>query len=185
MDWLKEYLGEELYSQVKEKLEGNDKVKLANLATGEYVSKDKYDGDLKEKESKITELTNKVKEFDGVDPEKFKKDIKDWETKYNTTVANLKKSNAISLAIAKAKPRNEKALMALIDTEIIKLNDDGSVTGLAEQLEKVKKENGFLFEEDRNPEPDPVDLGGNYGDGKPEDNKNITWDEAIDSHYEK
>lgn len=185
MDWLKEYLGEELYSQVQKKLEGNDKVKLANLANGEYVSKDKYDGDLKEKDTKIAELTNKVKEFDGVDIEKFKKDIKDWEIKYNTTVADLKKSNAISLAIAKAKPKNEKALMALIDTEIIKLNDDGSVTGLAEQLEKVKKENGFLFEEDINPEPDPIDLGGNHGDRKPEDNKNLTWDEAIDSHYEK
>lgn len=185
MDWLKEYLGEELYSQVQKKLEGNDKVKLANLANGEYVSKDKYDGDLKEKDTKIAELTNKVKEFDGVDIEKFKNDIKDWEIKYNTTVADLKKSNAISLAIAKAKPKNEKALMALIDTEIIKLNDDGSVTGLAEQLEKVKKENGFLFEEDINPEPDPIDLGGKHGDRKPEDNKNLTWDEAIDSHYEK
>ena len=39
MEFLKKILGEELYAQVAAKLEGNDSVKLANLATGEYVSK--------------------------------------------------------------------------------------------------------------------------------------------------
>lgn len=182
MDWLKEYLGEELYSQVEEKLKGNDKVKLANLANGEYVAKAKYDDDLKTKDTKITELTEKVKKFDGVDVKKFQQDIDDWETKYNTDIANLKKSNAISLAVAKAKPKNEKALMALIDTEIIKLNDDGSVTGLSEQLENVKKENGFLFDDDTEP-VDPVDLGGNHGGEKPKGTDNTSWEEAINSHY--
>ena len=43
MEFLKEYLGDELYSQVEAKLKDNDKVKLANLASGEYVSKSKYD----------------------------------------------------------------------------------------------------------------------------------------------
>lgn len=42
MDFLKEVLGEELYQEVANKLAGNDKIKLANLANGEYVSKDKY-----------------------------------------------------------------------------------------------------------------------------------------------
>ena len=41
MEFLKEYLGDELYSQVEAKLKDNDKVKLANLASGEYVSKSK------------------------------------------------------------------------------------------------------------------------------------------------
>ena len=39
MDWLKEHLGDELYSKVTEKLKDNDKVKLANLASGEYIGK--------------------------------------------------------------------------------------------------------------------------------------------------
>jgi hypothetical protein len=34
MEFLKQYLGDELYAQVAEKLTGNDKVKLANLADG-------------------------------------------------------------------------------------------------------------------------------------------------------
>lgn len=51
MEFLKELLGEELYNQVAEKVnahngneENKDKqIKLANLATGEYVGKGKYD----------------------------------------------------------------------------------------------------------------------------------------------
>ena len=31
MEWLKEFLGDELYSQVEAKLKGNDKVKLENM----------------------------------------------------------------------------------------------------------------------------------------------------------
>lgn len=127
----------------------------------------------------VADLTGKVKAFDGVDIEKFKSDITGWETKYNTDVAELKKQNAISLAITKANPKNEKALMALLDTSIIKLNDDGSVTGLSEQLETVKKENGFLFQEEK---PNEVDLGGSHG-GREED-KPLTLESAINSHYE-
>jgi len=36
-------LGEELYNQVAAKLNGNDKIKLANLADGQYVGRDKFD----------------------------------------------------------------------------------------------------------------------------------------------
>lgn len=43
MEFLKELLGEELYKQVESKLKGNDNVKLANLKSGEYVDKGKFD----------------------------------------------------------------------------------------------------------------------------------------------
>lgn len=49
MEFLKEILGDDLYTQVETKLKGNDKVKLANLASGEYVSKSKYDDEIKAK----------------------------------------------------------------------------------------------------------------------------------------
>lgn len=124
---------------------------------------DAKDAAITEKDTKITELTDNIKKFDGVDVEKLKNDVTAWETKYNADTANLKKSNAISLAIAKSKPKNEKALMALLDTDIIKLNDDGSVTGLQEQLDTVKKDNGFLFEEETI--ITDVNLGGDHQGG--------------------
>lgn len=144
---------------------------------------------LKSKDDEITtlsgtvkDLTDKVSKFDGVDPDKFKKEVKDWEDKYNKDVADLKKTNAINLAITKAKPKNEKALMALLDTEIIKLNEDGTVVGLQEQLENVKKENAFLFEDEK-ANPTDVNLGGNHNGDNPKNDDAVTLEGAIAAHY--
>lgn len=180
MEFLKEFLGDDLYTQVEAKLKGNDKVKLANLASGEYVSKSKYDDEIKAKDTKITELSDTVKKFDGVDVAKLQQDVKDWEKKYQDDLTSAKKETAIKLAIAEAKPKSEKALMAFLDTDIVKLNDDGTVTGLKEQLENIKKDNGFLFEE---ADPQNVNLGGDH-DNKPE-TKESTWESALDDHYGK
>ena len=182
MEWLKEFLGDDLYSQVEAKLKGNDKVKVANLASGDYISKSKYDDEIKGKDTKIGELTEKVKKFDGVDVVKLQQDVKDWEKKYQDDLAATKKEAAIKLAITSAKPRNEKALMALLDTDIVKLNDDGTVTGLKEQLENIKKDNGFLFEEEKK-ETEDVNLGGNHK--KQAQVVETTWDSALSEYYGK
>ena len=42
-----------------------------------------------------------------------------------------------------------------LDEAKILVNDDGTVTGLKEQLEAVKKDHAFLFEEET-PTPDPT-----------------------------
>ena len=180
MEFLKEFLGDDLYTQVEAKLKGNDKVKLANLASGEYVSKSKYDDEIKAKDTKITELSDTVKKFDGVDVAKLQQDVKDWEKKYQDDLTSAKKEAAIKLAIAEAKPKSEKALMAFLDTDIVQLNEDGTVTGLKEQLENIKKDNGFLFEDD---DPQNVNLGGDH-DNKPE-TKELTWESALEEHYGK
>ena len=91
MEFLKEFLGDDLYTQVEAKLKGNDKVKLANLASGEYVSKSKYDDEIKAKDAKITELSDTVKKFDGVDVAKLQQDVKDWEKKYQDDLTSAKK----------------------------------------------------------------------------------------------
>lgn len=181
MDWLKEFLGEELYSQVEAKLKGNDKIKLANLVSGEYVSKAKYDDDIKGKDNKIGELTDKMKEFDGVDVQKFRDDIEEWKTKYAEGIAQEKKNAAIKLAVALSKPKNEKALMALLDTDIIKVDDKGNVTGLKEQLENIKKDNDFLFESEEVP-PVQVKLGDDHQNKKIEKDT-VSLSEAVSEHY--
>lgn len=138
------------------------------------------DIEIKTKDTKITELSNTVKKFDGVDVAKLQQDVKDWEKKYQHDLTSAKKEAAIKLAIAEAKPKSEKALMAFLDTDIVKLNDDGTVTGLKEQLDNIKKDNGFLFEED---DPQNVNLGGNHNN-KPE-TKESTWESALEDHYGK
>ena len=144
--------------------------------------------ELATKDTKIKDLTDTVKSYDGVDVKKLQDDVKDWETKYNTDMAAEKKNAAIRLAIVASRPRNEKALMALIDTETIKLNEDGTVTGLKEQLENIKKENDYLFEpteptKPAEPKPQDVNLGGDHS-GKPGD-KPLTLGGAVSDFYSK
>ena len=138
------------------------------------------DIEIKTKDTKITELSDTVKKFDGVDVAKLQQDVKNWEKKYQDDLTSAKKEAAIKLAIADAKPKSEKALMAFLDTDIVKLNEDGTVTGLKEQLENIKKDNGFLFEDDG---PQNVNLGGDH-ENKPE-TKESTWESALDDHYGK
>lgn len=138
------------------------------------------DTEIKTKDTKITELSDTVKKFDGVDVVKLQQDVKDWEKKYHDDLTSAKKKAAIKLEIADAKPKSEKALMAFLDTDIIKLNEDGTVTGLKEQLENIRKDNGFLFEDD---DPQNVNLGGDH-ENKPE-TKESTWESALDDHYGK
>jgi hypothetical protein len=70
---LKEALGEELYNQVTEKLKGNDKIKLANLADGGYVGKEKFDAS----ESTIADLKQQLTDRD--------KDIKELKESITLT----------------------------------------------------------------------------------------------------
>lgn len=66
MEFLKEILGEELFNQLAEKINAHNgdeankekQIKIANLASGEYVGKGKYDALQEALNGKDTELTN-------------------------------------------------------------------------------------------------------------------------------
>ena len=89
-----------------------------------YVAKGEYDTTVKELETakgSITDLTGKLKDFDGVDVAGLKTSVKDWEKKYNTDMAEVKKTAAVDMAIMQAKGRNPKAIKALFDMDKISL----------------------------------------------------------------
>ena len=112
-----------------------------------YVAKGEYDAKVKELETakgSITDLTGKLKDFDGVDVKGLKTSVKDWEKKYNTDLADVKKTAAVDMAIMQAKGRNPKAIKALLDMDKIKLKDDGTLEGF--DLEGLKKSDGYLFD---------------------------------------
>ena len=186
MEFLKEILGEELYAQVAAKLEGNKTVKLANLASGDYVSKAKYDSDMQAKDTRIQELTQSVKDFDGVDVKQLQTDVRNWEIKYNQDLESARLDSAIQLAIAKSGTLSEKALMVLLDKDKIKFDKDGKLTGLDEQIEAIKKEDGFLFKaaEPNKPKGDDVKLGGDHGES-PKPEAPTTLAGAISEYYKK
>ena len=185
MEFLKEILGEELYAQVAAKLEGNKDVKLANLATGEYVSKSKYVDELAVKDKRIQELADTIKNFEGVDVKQLQADVENWKIKYNQDLESARLDSAIQLAIAKSGTLSEKALMGLLDKDKIKFDKDGKLTGLDEQLEAIKKEDSFLFKAAEPNEPkkgNDVVLDGYHG-GNPKPEEPATLAAAISEHY--
>lgn len=79
--------------------------------------------------------------------------LTDLETKYDTETANLQKElektktdSAIDLSLTKSQSRNNKAVRALIDLDKLVMTDSG-LDGLDEQLDAIKSEAPYLFED--------------------------------------
>ena len=173
MDKLKALFGTEAltFEQLEEKLKDNKEIKLANLAAGGYVAKNKFDDletELKTANDTIKGLKDTVSKFDGVDLDGLKNSVKDWENKYNTDIAAVKLDSAVNMALVEAKAKNPKLAKAALDMSIIKL-DGENLTGLTEQLDKLKESDGYLFEAETEPDPTPAggahffNTGGNHG----------------------
>lgn len=85
----------------------------------------------------------------------LKKQIEDLQTENATAKANheselnqLKIDFAVEKALTSAKAKNIKAVKALLELDDAKLDKDGNVKGLAEQIEKLTSgdDTKFLFE---------------------------------------
>ena len=148
MDKLKELFGEKALTW-EEFTQGvsEAKIKLADLSEGRYVDREKFDSKVRELETatqSVSDLTGKLKAFDGVDVAALKADVKNWETKYKNDLAAVKKDAAVDAAIMQAKGKNPKAIRALLDLDRITLREDGTLDGL--DLEGLKKSDGYLFD---------------------------------------
>lgn len=79
--------------------------------------------------------------------EELQKQLQELQSKYDTDIAakNLEIRNIkVSSALTKAKARNAKAVLALMDDE--KLGDD--LKGLDEEIQRIRKSDAYLFEEE-------------------------------------
>jgi len=105
-----------------------------------------------------TQLSDASKTIDGfkkLDVEGIKAAADEWKTKYDQSVkdgeakvAQLQFDHALSGALTEAKAKNPIAVKALLNVADLKLAKDGSIVGLAEQLEKLKADehSNFLFD---------------------------------------
>lgn len=158
-----------------------------------YIPKDKFDeknGEakkLKEQLEAQNKLVDELKEKGNlsddyknqIDQLKASLDQKDKD--YKAEIAGMRKTSAIEKALATAKAKESKAVMPYLDMAKILVSDDGSVTGLKEQLETVKKDHAFLFEEE-NPNPDNTHGGKPnpmWGGGSFEGGNNTTLKDAM------
>jgi len=127
----------------------------------------------------LTEASIAIEGFKKMDVDSIKAAADDYKTKFeqaqadNTKqLAGLRFNHALESALAAAKAKNPKAVQALLNREALKFNDaDGSIVGLSEQLETIKKDNDYLFSDGK--EPPRIVAGGN--------NQNVLGNAFIDA----
>ena len=161
---LKELLGEELFEQVNNKLkEVDDKdaeLFIASENDGDFVRRNR----LNEESDKVKELRSQLQDYDTQIEELKKhadasselqdkiKEIQDAKKEEVETLNNKLRQktldNEVEKELIKRKARNPKAVKALLDNDTIKLEEDDSIIGLSEQLDKLQESDDYLFESD-------------------------------------
>ena len=126
-------------------------------------SKKLSDENLKKANATLEELKGKAGLSDEYKAQidKLKDEAKKAEEAHKATITQMKRDSAIESALTSAKARNTKAVRALLDEGKLVLNDDGTLSGIKEQIEAVKKDNAFLFDSS-----DDDNGGGGNGGGR-------------------
>ena len=168
MEKLKALFGSEAltFEQLEEKLKDNKEIKLANLASGQYIDKKKFEDKVNElttANQTITDLQNAAKKFDGVDVDKLKTDFANLETKYNTDIEAVKVDALLTETLIDAKARNPRMLKKMLDMSLVKRDGD-KLLGVTEQLDALKKSDAYAFDIEEEPKGGAkVNTGGNHG----------------------
>jgi len=116
-----------------------------------------------------------LKAFEGVDVAqlqgqitKLQGDLAAKETEHQAQMADIAFNHALEAAITGAKGRNTKAIIANLDVETLK-GSKNQEADIKAALEGLKKDSGYLFEEETTPPPYAPGTGstvfGNPGTG--------------------
>jgi hypothetical protein len=152
---LKDNLSEETYNAVASELEGKD-IKLADLSTGNYVSKGRYEAletQLNNTQTLLTDTAAKLETAiaNAGDNEALRQELETLKTTNQTNMDNLKneyeaklKTAAVMAEITKAGANDPADILPHINMDAVTINDNGSV-GLSEQIETIKTAKPYLF----------------------------------------
>lgn len=151
-------------------LESDNKKKaiegLKNFLKDNYVEKAKFDEAATAKSNLETQIKERDKQLETLkktagDKEKLEATIKQLQednksakTKYETDLKNLRIDSAVKLKLS-GTAQDVDIVASLIDKTKLIVSDDGTVTGLDEQINPLKQSKPFLFKEIKS-------KGGNY-----------------------
>lgn len=182
--WLKQILGdyytEELEKQIEAKIgEGfvartdfNGRIEELKVAKEQLTQRDADIAELKKGAGESDDLKKQITELQA----KYKADAEKAAAELNQSKLNA----AVELTLITAGARNVKATKALLEMDKVKL-DGEQLLGLNEQIEALRKEQGFLFSSTQgveNSSPPPY----NYqpqGGNPPDAPKSQTLHEVI------
>lgn len=195
MDFLKDILGDELFSQVKQKIDAHNgdeankdkQIKLANLTSGEYIGKGKYDALQALLDGKTNELTTAQTLI--ADLKKSNKGNEDLQGKITTYEGEVQKLNdelektklegAIKVALLEAKALDiDYMTFKLKEKGEIKLDEKGNIQGWKDTLDGLLKEFPNQFESSATKKVDPNKL-----DGGGQEDKGMTKADFLKKPY--
>ena len=203
MEFLKEILGEELFNQVKTKIDAHNGdeahkdnlVKLANLAAGEHVGKGKYEALeqlFKGKETELTEANKLIEELKKGTKgnEALQGKISEYEglnAKLQEELAETKLKSAIKVALLSEKAVDVDYLTYKLNEKLkekgekLELDENDSIKNWDVQLSDLKTQFPKMFETGIIDGYTPIDnngLPGQSGSG------NITKEEFSKMGYQ-
>lgn len=156
LEWLKDLLGdsytEEMDKKISEQI-GKDFVARSDFnATNE--AKKQLEVQIKERDKQLAGLKKldaeslqaKVTELEAANAEAKKQ--------ADAAIAQLKLDYAVETDLGKANVMQNKAVIPFLDMDAVTLSEDGTLTGLSEQLEKLKtsEDTKFLFRQEEKPQ---------------------------------
>lgn len=163
---LKGKIPDDLYNQIDTILK-DDKSKLADLSTGAYVGKEKFEAveaSKKAVETQMAEANKQIEAFKGMNIDEIKANADKWKTdfeaattKHQQELAGLKLSYALDGKLTGEKAKNLTAVKALLKMDNIKL-DGENLIGFDDQFKAIKEANPYLFDDGK--EPPKAILGG-------------------------
>ena len=183
---LKEIIGEELFNKLSdEKKKEYENQDLRDVSEGKFVSKERFDQvnqqakdykkQVSERDTQITNLKEEFKDAKGLKEkvEQLEADNKKQKEDYEAQIKNINFNTALKSALATYKCKDTDYLMSKINKDLIKLNDDGSIIGLKEQVEPFKKDHEYLFEVEPKGTGSFFTGGGEGGEHKEPSNTNF------------
>lgn len=163
--------------QLEAAITANKDISVVDLKAGGYVSQAKFDRLNTEKDglqTQLTDATNQLKAFkseDGKTIEDIRKDVKDWETRYNTDTQALRaqltaqeRSHLIDQYLGGMEFTSKlakKGIKDLLEGAKELSVKDGALVGADDLMKGYRTEYADAFK----PEEDPGNNGGDGGNG--------------------
>lgn len=128
----------------------------ADKADGLESQIEDYKQQLADRDTQLEELGEKVKDNEELTAkiDELKQQNETTKTEYEEKLQQQAFDHKLETALAGAKVKNTKAVKALLDMDMVKLDGD-TLKGLDSQLKGLKESDPYLFEEEKEPNPSP------------------------------
>lgn len=130
---------------------------ITNNIDGVFIPKTRFDEVNEENKGLKTQIADRDKQLEQLkkssgDNADLKAQIEQLQTenkaqkeKYEGEIAQIQLDNAVNSALTAAGAKNNKAVRAMLNMDNVKLDKEGNLSGLTEQLDAVKKSDSYMF----------------------------------------